>query len=267
MARRPIPRALRGTRTGQSPERSKSTGKLEKAVAPRRSQTSASVEAPAKPTRGESSETRRPSPRPHPRPGGDQRSDSGRSRPSRSGRGGRSKAGVRRRRRVRNRWLPFQMVSGLTLVVLALIVVLMAAVAGGLGIWQRYDANSASARTAAVAAAAVQAQTLFSYDYRHLDRDIAASRKVITGKLATDFVQTSTKVVAPQATANKAVVQATVSGSSVVSAAPEKVTVLLFVNQAVQNKNIKGTRLDQYRVRITMQKVSGKWLISDATSL
>jgi Mce-associated membrane protein len=251
MARRPIPRALRGTRstTTQPASRTKPAGK---AVPPRRTQ------GVTEPTRGEATEARRPSPRPSPRPA----ADSGRPRTSRS-----KSAGRRRRRRVQNRWLPFQTVSGLTLVVLVLIVVLLGAVAGGLAFWQRYDADTAAARTAAVSAAAVQAQTLFSYDYHHLDRDIAASRKVITGRLATDFVTTSTKVVAPQATANKAVVQATTTASSVVRATPSEVTVLVFLNQAVQNKNIKGTRLDQYRVRMTMQKVDGQWLIAQATSL
>jgi Mce-associated membrane protein len=210
------------------------------------------------PTRGDSTESRRPSPRPSPRP----TSDSSRSRTTRS-----KSAGRRRRRRVQNRWLPFQTVSGLTLVVLALIVVLLGALAGGLGFWQRYNIDAQAAGTSAKSAAAVQSQTLFSYDYRHLDQDIAASRKVITGQLAIDFVTTSTKVVAPQATANKAVVQATATASSVITAAPDSVTVLVFLNQAVQNKNIKGTRLDQYRVRMTMQKVSGNWLISQATPL
>ncbi|GAA1668190.1 hypothetical protein [Fodinicola feengrottensis] len=261
MARRPIPRALRSTRTNQPASRPKPAA-AGKTVTPRRTTAPVAPE-PVKPTR-DTTETRRPSPRPSPRPS-DQRADTSRSRSARSSR--RTPPGRRRRRRTTNRWLPFQAASGLTLVVLLLLVVLMGAVSGGLVFWQAYDADAATARTAAVAAAAVQAQTLFSYDYRHLDRDIAASRKVITGQLATDYVKTSTLVVGPQATANKAVVAATVTASSVVTAAPGQVTVLVFLNQAVQNKNVQGTRLDQYRVRMVMQKVSGKWLISQATPL
>lgn len=239
MARKPIPRALRGTRGGAvAPP---------KAV-PRRTP-APDLQKPAQASK--STVTSRPSPRPTTEPS--------RSRPSSRGR--------RRRRRATNRWLPFQYVSGLTLVVLALIVVLLGAVAGGLAFWQAYDGGTQAARKAAVSAAAVQAQTLFSYDYRHVEQDVAASKKVITGKLATDFATTSSKVVIPQAKANRAIVQASVSASSVVNASPDQVTVLLYLNQAVQNKNIQGQRLDQARVRLTMQKTDGKWLIAAATPL
>ncbi|WP_163508515.1 hypothetical protein [Fodinicola acaciae] len=243
MARKPIPRALRGTR-GPA------------VAAPKR----APAPDPHKPA-PKSTVTSRPAPRPaaeaaRPRP------EPTRTRSTRS-----SSRGHRRRRRATNRWLPFQTVSGLTLVVLALIVVLLAAVAGGLAFWQGYDAGTLAARKSAVSAAAVQAQTLFSYDYRHVEQDVAASRKVVTGKLATDFATTSSKVVIPQAKANKAVVQASVSASSVMDATPDRVVVLLYLNQAVQNKNIQGQRLDQARVRLTMQKVDGNWLIAEATPL
>jgi Mce-associated membrane protein len=146
-------------------------------------------------------------------------------------------------------------------------VAVVLAVASGVLFWQ--DSRASATVTAsedAVAAARTGAETLFSYDYRTIDANLAAGQKVVAGSLAKDYADT-TKVVKPTAVANKAVVKATVSQAGVVSASPDQVVVLLYLNQATQNTKIQGTRMDMNRVRVTMEKVDGDWKIVRAEPL
>ncbi|SIM39443.1 Mce associated membrane protein [Mycobacteroides abscessus subsp. abscessus] len=62
---------------------------------------------------------------------------------------------------------------------------------------------------------------------------------------------------------NKAKATGVVVDSAVKSATPDKVEVLLFIDQAVSNVAIPDARMDRSRVQITMQKVDGRWLASD----
>jgi Mce-associated membrane protein len=142
----------------------------------------------------------------------------------------------------------------------------LAVVAGVLG-WQDIRAGqTAQASGEALRAARTGAETLFSYDYRSIGSDLTEGRKVVTGQLATDYADTSA-LVEPQAVANRAIVDATVSEAAVVSATPDRVVVLLYLNQATQNKNVSGTRMDLNRVRLTMVPVDGNWRIARAEPL
>ena len=44
---------------------------------------------------------------------------------------------------------------------------------------------------------------------------------------------------------------------------PDKVEVLMFIDQAVCNVAVRDARMDRSRVQITMEKVDGRWLASD----
>jgi Mce-associated membrane protein len=153
-----------------------------------------------------------------------------------------------------------------TTTVLAAVAVVLAVAAGVLFWQQQRAAAAAQAGDDALAAARTGAQTLFSYDYRTIDDNLAAGRKVVTGRLATDYRDTSA-VVKPTAVSTKAVVKATVSEAGVVSAASDRVVVLLYLNQESQNKNTRGTKLDMNRVRLTLVQVDGDWKISRAEPL
>jgi Mce-associated membrane protein len=226
---RPLPRALRGA--GDSAHRAAGD------TAHR-----GPAETPA------SRPSPRPRPRPHPGPAAEAAAPPSREDTAPS------------RRRV----LPG--VSARAVTVLAALAVVLAIVAAVLG-WQDVRARQTSAAAdQALAAARTSAETLFSYDYRSIDSDLAAGRKVVTGQLAKDYADTS-QVVKPQAVANRAIVDASVSAAGVVSAAPDKVVVLLYLNQATQNKNVSGTRMDYNRVRLTMVPVGGDWRIARAEPL
>lgn len=123
------------------------------------------------------------------------------------------------------------------------------------------------ARSEAVAAARVAAQAVLSYDYRQLDRDFKTASGHLTGAFATEYAKTTTTVVRPTATQTNAIVRAEVRAASAVSATPDRVVTLLFVNQTTTSNRLKEPRTDFNRVRITMDHVDDRWLISDIDAL
>ncbi|MGH3342907.1 MAG: hypothetical protein ACRDPK_08495 [Carbonactinosporaceae bacterium] len=150
--------------------------------------------------------------------------------------------------------------------ILVLLLVLAAAATGFLGYRVRAASQTDEARTEALAAAKANASKILAYDHRHLDEDFAAARKVTTGKFRNDYTKT-TSTLKPTATDIKAVVKADVVASSVVSAEPDRVVVLLFVNQITTSNRLDAPRVDLNRVRMGLEQVDGTWLVSDVDAL
>ena len=151
-------------------------------------------------------------------------------------------------------------------VALALVVVL-AVTAGLLVLRARGEDRLEAARTAAQAAGERHAVTLLSYDHRHLDRDFTRARDVLTGSFADDYAQTTERVVRPTAEQVKAVVTAEVVSSSVVRASENRVVLLLFVDQTTTSTRLEGPKVDLNRVRMTLSRTGGQWLVSGVDAL
>lgn len=142
--------------------------------------------------------------------------------------------------------------------------------------WRSWDARrTETARTEALAAARRAAPVVLSYDYRHLDRDFARARAHLSGDFRAEYAKTTKTVVAPTAEKYHGVVKATVAApasggspaASVVSASPEKVVVLLFVNQVTESTQVSGARVDLNRVRMTMSHTESGWRVSAVDAL
>ncbi|MCX4704575.1 hypothetical protein [Streptomyces sp. NBC_01373] len=162
--------------------------------------------------------------------------------------------GGRRRRRLFTAVMGALLVAGLVAV----------AVLG----WQYREGRRADdARGEALAAARKAAPVVLSYDYQHLDRDFARARGHLTGMFRDEYRKTTATVVAPTAEKYHGVVKATVATASVVSASPERVTVLLFVNQVTRSTQVPGSRVDLNRVRMTMTRTSEGWKVSAVDAL
>jgi Mce-associated membrane protein len=129
------------------------------------------------------------------------------------------------------------------------------------------DQRIETARDQAVAAARDNAEVILSYDYRHLDDNFAAARATLTGSFAHDYQVTTTKMVRPGAEQYHVVVKAEVAAQSVVSATADQVVVLLFVNQTTTSTRLDGPRVDLNRVRLTLVKVDGRWLVNKVVAL
>ena len=159
--------------------------------------------------------------------------------------------------------------SGRRLLTAVLGVLLVAALVAAALLARQYaqGRQAESARSQALAAARQAAPAVLSYDYRHLDRDFARARTLLTGHFKDQYGKTTRTVVGPTARKYHGVVKATVPAASVASASPDKVTVLLFVNQVTQSTQVSGSRLDLNRVRMTMSRTSEGWKVSAVDAL
>ncbi|MGC9541176.1 hypothetical protein [Streptomyces sp. UG1] len=142
--------------------------------------------------------------------------------------------------------------------------------------WHSWNAHrTETARTEALAAARKAAPHVLSYDYRHLDKDFARARTHLTGGFREEYGKTTKTVVAPTAQKYRGVVKATVAApasggtpaASVVSASPDKVVVLLFINQVTESTQVSVPRVDLNRVRMTMSDTDGGWKVSAVDAL
>ncbi|MEU9924935.1 hypothetical protein AB0H51_27220 [Streptomyces griseoluteus] len=159
--------------------------------------------------------------------------------------------------------------------VLGAVLVAALAAAAVLGWQYRQGRQTEQARGEAVAAALKAAPVVLSYDYRHLDRHFSRARALLTGHFRDQYGKTTKAVVAPTATKYHGVVKATVAtpadggapAASVVSAAPDRAVVLLFVNQVTRSTQVPQPRLDLNRVRMTLTRTSDGWKVSAVDAL
>jgi Mce-associated membrane protein len=158
-------------------------------------------------------------------------------------------------------------------VVIALVAVLVVELVHGSGSKKSAAADAlALARSAAMQQAIDEAPVLFSYDYRKLDKDLAAARAVTTGAFTASYDQVSVPAVKPLAAKYQVVVVANVLGSSVVddsgaAKTPSTVKVLLFLNQTVKNSQLAAPRVDANRTVLTMQKVGAGWKVAGVDAI
>ena len=148
--------------------------------------------------------------------------------------------------------------------VLAVALIAAAAVGAIFAVQYRDAIRTDHARTAAIAAAERAAPVIFSYDYRHLDQDFAKAEAHLTGSFRSQYAKTTQTVVKPTALQYHGVVRAIVAkpsdGSaaavSVVSATPDQVVVLAFIDQSTTSTRVTGTQVDQNRVLLTLTHTS-----------
>jgi Mce-associated membrane protein len=143
----------------------------------------------------------------------------------------------------------------------AAVYVAATALAGGLG-WQLWQQHSLEHAGAAGQRAAVEyARVLTSVDSRDVDGSFAAVLNGATG----DFKDTYTKAsvqLRQLLIDNKATAEGTVVESAIQSESEDTVVVLLMVDQKVTNTSRPDPRVDRNRMKMTMQKVDGRWLAS-----
>jgi Mce-associated membrane protein len=142
-------------------------------------------------------------------------------------------------------------------------VVLVAVLAGaGYGGWllvQHWEVHTASEE--ALKAAENYVLKLTNIDADTVDKNFADISDGATG----EFHRMQTKSGAKLRQLfidNKVTARGHVIESAVKSAAKNNVVVVLVVNQSVINKDTRAPVIDRSRIRMTMQKVDGRWLAS-----
>jgi Mce-associated membrane protein len=127
--------------------------------------------------------------------------------------------------------------------------------------WDRSANDFATARSESVRVASEDAAVLLSYRPESVDRDLGAARERLTGDFKDAYTALTREVVIPGAKEKHIAAAAKVTAAASVSATGSHAVVLAFVHQTVTIGN--GAPTDTTPVlRVTLDKVNGKWLVS-----
>jgi Mce-associated membrane protein len=138
---------------------------------------------------------------------------------------------------------------------------LLASAAGYLK-WRDGTAREAqAARVESVQAAIDGTVALLSYRPDTVEKDLEAAKSRMTGTFLTSYTSLTHDVVIPGAKQKQISAVATVPAAASSSATPTHAVVLLFVNQSVIVGQSAPTSTAS-SVRVTLDKVGGRWLIS-----
>ena len=121
--------------------------------------------------------------------------------------------------------------------------------------------DSQIARVESVAAAKDSTIALLSYKSDTVEKDLDAAKSRLTGAFKESYSHLINDVVIPGAKREHISTTVTVPAASSVSATPDHAVALLFVNQSVVVGKDQPSDTDS-SVRVTLDKVGGRWLIS-----
>jgi len=128
--------------------------------------------------------------------------------------------------------------------------------------WQDGTARETQvARAESVQAAIDSTVALLSYRPDTVDKDLEAAKSRMTGTFLTAYASLTHDVVIPGAKQKQVAAVATVPAAASASATATHAVVLLFVNQAVTVGQSAPTSTTS-SVRVTLDKIDGRWLIS-----
>lgn len=117
------------------------------------------------------------------------------------------------------------------------------------------------ARAESVHAATEATIALLSYRPDTVQKDLEAARGRLTGTFLNAYTQLTHDVVIPGAKQKQISAVATVPGAASLSASADHAVVLLFVNQTITVGQDAPTSTAS-NVRVTLDKIDGRWLIS-----
>lgn len=138
------------------------------------------------------------------------------------------------------------------------IVVAVAAWEGWL-LYQQHQKDVAAEQ--ALDAATKYAVVLTSIDTNALDQNFTEVLDGSTGEFKDMYAKSSTQL-RQLLVDNEAAAHGVVIDAAVKSVTADKVEVLLFVDQSVSNLAVPDPRIDRSRIKMTMEKVDGRWLAS-----
>jgi Mce-associated membrane protein len=142
------------------------------------------------------------------------------------------------------------------------VLALLIAVAAGFLKWQdTWVRGSGAAAIESVAAAKESTVAILSYQPDSVDKDLGTARDRLTGKFRDSYTDLVHDVVIPGSKKDHISAIATVPAAASVSATPNHAVALVYVDQTVTVGNDAPTDTAS-TVRVTMDKVGNRWLIS-----
>ncbi|BBZ68397.1 hypothetical protein MINS_38260 [Mycolicibacterium insubricum] len=151
------------------------------------------------------------------------------------------------------------------IVVLGVLPAVIIALAGGAGYLKYENAKyraTETARVEAVDTANDSIAKLLSYQPFAVAEQLASAQDLLTGDFRTIYSKEINDKIIPETQKQKISAEARALASSVISASPNRVTTLLFVNQMYAVGDGPETLVSS-RFEVTLDLVGGRWLISD----
>ena len=135
------------------------------------------------------------------------------------------------------------------------------AVSGFLGwqLWQEHQEQQAGQQ--ALQAAVIYAGALTSLDANNVDQNFREVLEGATGEFKDMYTRSSVHL-RQLLIDNKASAHGVVVQSAIQSQSANQVVVLLFIDQTVTNTSAPDPRIDRSRIKMTMEKVDGRWRAS-----
>ena len=154
-----------------------------------------------------------------------------------------------------------------TVTVLTLLVAGSGVAAGILDTQTSNNTSTQQERDAAVAAAKTEIPQVLSYNYKTLSADLARASADTTGQFSGQFGVLASQLIGPNAKKQQTVTKAAVPVAAAVDSSGNQVTVLVFVDQSTTSKAQPKAQTNASQLRVTMQKVNGRWLVEQFTAL
>lgn len=161
---------------------------------------------------------------------------------------------VRSRRRIKWKWL-------LTYIAIPSVAMGLALGAGYLKWRVATLRESQLAATESVRAASDSAIALLSYKPETVQQDLEAARSRLSGQFSDTYTSLTRDVVIPGAQQKHIAATATVPAATSLSSSTTYAQVLLFVDQTITIGNDAPTKTTS-SVRVTLEKIDNRWLIS-----
>lgn len=130
----------------------------------------------------------------------------------------------------------------------------------------RHDADTAAARREAAPAAGETVSKMLSYTADDVDKQLG-SVTGLTGSFQDDYRNLVTKTIAPVAKEKGVTTRAHVVATGILAAAPERVTLLMYIDQVTVSTAVPAPTTSSSRVTVTTEKHGDHWLVSGMTPL
>jgi Mce-associated membrane protein len=135
------------------------------------------------------------------------------------------------------------------------------AVSGFLG-WKQWQYHQVKVAGQEAQQAAIKyAQVLTSIDSNNVDDNFRQVLDGATGEFKDMYTQSSVQL-RQLLIDNKASAHGVVVDSAIASESADRVVVLVFIDQTVANMAVPDPRIDRSRIKMTMEKVDGRWRAS-----
>ena len=151
-------------------------------------------------------------------------------------------------------------------VLLSLLLVALLAFGALVYLKYRDEGDEQDVRTAAMAAARLEALNLTTIDYKNTDAAVDRILSVATGTLATQFKAEKSQL-GPLLAATKSVSVGSVLETGLVSLKGKNAEVLVAVDATVTTQAAGSTKAQRavkhYRMSMKLQQIGSRWLVSD----